>query len=93
VVFSNVSAISGTLKELNLDGNFFHDEGAEQIANAISANRKGVLEKLYLGWNGVADDGAKALAEIEMIERDWLRTTLRTMELVLYCLFLPSITA
>ncbi|KAG7359458.1 leucine rich repeat LRR-containing protein [Nitzschia inconspicua] len=56
-----------TLKELNLDGNFFHDGGVEQIANAISANRNSVLEKLYVGWNGVGDDGATALAK--MIER------------------------
>ncbi|KAL3915322.1 MAG: hypothetical protein SGILL_005710, partial [Bacillariaceae sp.] len=57
-----------TLKELNLDGNFLHDEGAEQIANYFSVNRKAVIEKLFLGWNGIADDGASALAK--MMERN-----------------------
>lgn len=53
-----------TLKVFNLDGNFMHDEGAEQIANAIAANKQSVIEKLYLGWNGISDDGAIALARM-----------------------------
>mmetsp|Transcript_32118 Transcript_32118/g.78045 ORF Transcript_32118/g.78045 Transcript_32118/m.78045 type:complete len:1482 (+) Transcript_32118:260-4705(+) len=53
-----------TLKIFNLDGNFMHDEGAEQIANAIAANKQSVIEKLYLGWNGISDDGAIALARM-----------------------------
>ena len=53
-----------TLKTCNLDGNFMHDEGAEQIADAIASNPKSVIERLYLGWNGIADDGASALAKM-----------------------------
>lgn len=53
-----------TLKIFNLDGNFMHDEGAEQIARAIADNKSSVIEKLYLGWNGVSDDGATALAKM-----------------------------
>jgi hypothetical protein len=53
-----------TLKVLNLDGNFMHDEGAEQIANAIAGNKRTKMEKLYLGWNGIADEGAQALAKM-----------------------------
>ena len=53
-----------TLKTFNLDGNFMHDEGAEQIATAIASNPKSVIERLYLGWNGIADDGASALAKM-----------------------------
>lgn len=53
-----------TLKVLNLDGNFLHDEGAEHIAQAITENKDVVLEKLFLGWNGIADDGATALAKM-----------------------------
>eukprot|EP00529_Nitzschia_sp_RCC80_P008674 CAMPEP_0113521028 /NCGR_PEP_ID=MMETSP0014_2-20120614/44419_1 /TAXON_ID=2857 /ORGANISM="Nitzschia sp." /LENGTH=1148 /DNA_ID=CAMNT_0000418955 /DNA_START=20 /DNA_END=3466 /DNA_ORIENTATION=- /assembly_acc=CAM_ASM_000159 len=57
-----------TLKELNLDGNFLHDEGVEQIGRAISVNKKTALTKLFVGWNGVGDDGARAIAK--MIERN-----------------------
>ena len=57
-----------TLKELNMDGNFLHDEGVTQIANSITANRGTVLEKLLVGWNGVSDDGATALSK--MIEKN-----------------------
>jgi len=53
-----------SLEILNLDGNFMHDEGAEQIAVAISENNKCQLQKLYLGWNGISDDGATALAKM-----------------------------
>lgn len=53
-----------TLRVLNMDGNFMHDEGAEHIANAIAENKYTVIEKLFLGWNGIADDGAIALAKM-----------------------------
>jgi len=53
-----------TLKVLNLDGNFMHDEGVEQIAKAIAMNKKSAMKKLYLGWNGISDDGATALAKM-----------------------------
>lgn len=53
-----------TLKVFNLDGNFMHDEGAEQIAGAIAQNKATAIEKLYLGWNGISDDGATALAKM-----------------------------
>jgi hypothetical protein len=53
-----------TLKELNLDGNFMHDEGAEHLGKSLGANKNCVLEKLFLGWNGIADDGAAALAKM-----------------------------
>mmetsp|Transcript_37350 Transcript_37350/g.57949 ORF Transcript_37350/g.57949 Transcript_37350/m.57949 type:complete len:1510 (+) Transcript_37350:109-4638(+) len=53
-----------TLKVLNLDGNFMHDEGAEQIAKAMASNRQSVVEKLFLGWNGISDEGATALAKM-----------------------------
>ena len=55
---------NSTLNVLNLDGNFMHDEGAEQISKSIAANRNCKLEKLYLGWNGISDDGATALAKM-----------------------------
>jgi len=50
------------LKELNLNGNFLHDDGAEQIAKAINTNTKNVLKKLECGWNGIGDIGITALA-------------------------------
>jgi hypothetical protein len=53
-----------TLKTFNLDGNFMHDEGAEQISKAIAENKGSIIEKLYLGWNGISDDGATALAKM-----------------------------
>lgn len=53
-----------TLKIFNLDGNFMHDEGAGQIANAIGENPNSKIEKLFLGWNGISDDGATALAKM-----------------------------
>eukprot|EP00980_Cylindrotheca_fusiformis_P019269 scaffold6589_cov123-Cylindrotheca_fusiformis.AAC.5 len=53
-----------TLKIFNLDGNFMHDEGAEQIASAIGENSNSQIEKLFLGWNGISDDGATALARM-----------------------------
>ena len=45
-----------------------HDEGVEQIGRAISMNQKTALQKLFVGWNGVGDDGAAALAK--MIEKN-----------------------
>ena len=65
-----------TLKVLNLDGNFMHDEGACTIANAIAQNRDTVIEKLYLGWNGISDEGCTALAK--MLE---MNATLRVLGL------------
>lgn len=54
-----------TLQELNLDGNCLHDEGAEYIAESLQINkyRGGILQKLHLGWNGIGDIGAIALAK------------------------------
>ena len=53
-----------TLRVLNLEGNFIHDEGAESLANGIRTNDSTVLERLYLGWNGIGDGGTIALAKM-----------------------------
>ena len=53
-----------TLLELNLDGNCLHDEGAEFISDALRLNNHNcMLNKLYLGYNGIGDSGATALAK------------------------------
>jgi hypothetical protein len=55
-------ATNTTLELINLEGNFIHDEGIEAIAKGIRANRRCKLEKLYLGWNGIGDEGCIQLA-------------------------------
>jgi O-acetyl-ADP-ribose deacetylase (regulator of RNase III) len=65
-----------TLRVLNLEGNFIHDEGAESLAFGISVNEGTALERLYLGWNGLGDDGTIALAK--MLETN---TTMRVLGL------------
>eukprot|EP00536_Pseudo-nitzschia_multiseries_P011576 jgi/Psemu1/206232/e_gw1.403.37.1 len=54
---------NSTLQELNLDGNLLHDGGAEYIAESIQTNKRCILKKLHLGWNGISDDGVQALAK------------------------------
>jgi hypothetical protein len=53
-----------TLRVLNLEGNFVSDEGVELIAAGIAANEETALVKLLLGWNGLGDEGMKALAKM-----------------------------
>ena len=53
-----------TLRVLNLEGNLIHDEGAQSLAKGIHTNDTTVLERLYLGWNGIGDDGTIALAKM-----------------------------
>ena len=65
---NNLIFFFGFIPPQNLDGNFLHDEGVEQIGRAISMNKKTALQKLFVGWNGVGDDGAAALAK--MIEKN-----------------------
>ena len=57
-----------SLKILNLDGNYLHDEGVDTLAVAISENSGSKIEQLMLGWNGIGDDGAIALGR--MIEKN-----------------------
>ena len=65
-----------TLKVLNLEGNFIHDEGVEAMAQGIAANENTALERLFLGWNGLGDDGAIALAKMLEVNK-----TLKTLGL------------
>jgi hypothetical protein len=54
-----------TLQLLNLEGNFVHDEGIESIAKGIRANpARTKLSELYLGWNGIGDEGCIQLARM-----------------------------
>eukprot|EP00339_Tiarina_fusa_P021777 CAMPEP_0117079836 /NCGR_PEP_ID=MMETSP0472-20121206/56345_1 /TAXON_ID=693140 ORGANISM="Tiarina fusus, Strain LIS" /NCGR_SAMPLE_ID=MMETSP0472 /ASSEMBLY_ACC=CAM_ASM_000603 /LENGTH=661 /DNA_ID=CAMNT_0004807261 /DNA_START=277 /DNA_END=2260 /DNA_ORIENTATION=+ len=56
-------ATNATLELVNLEGNFIHDEGIEAIAKGLRANhRRTKLVKLYLGWNGIGDEGCMQLA-------------------------------
>jgi len=57
-------ATNTTIELLNLEGNFIHDEGIEAIARGIWQNRGTNLERLYLGWNGIGDDGCIQLAKM-----------------------------
>jgi Ran GTPase-activating protein (RanGAP) involved in mRNA processing and transport len=57
-----------SLKIFNLDGNYLHDEGVDTLALAIADNPRSKIEQLFLGWNGVGDDGAIALGR--MIEKN-----------------------
>jgi Leucine-rich repeat (LRR) protein/O-acetyl-ADP-ribose deacetylase (regulator of RNase III) len=63
-----------TLELINLEGNFIHDEGIEAIAKGMNANRRCVLQKLFLGWNGIGDEGCMQLAR--MLESNNSLTTL-----------------
>ncbi|KAG7359457.1 hypothetical protein IV203_034555 [Nitzschia inconspicua] len=57
-------ASNRTLKNLNLEGNFLHDEGAEALFRGLQqAGEHGTLQRLYLGWNSISDDGVIALGE------------------------------
>jgi hypothetical protein len=48
-----------TLKNLNLEGNYLHNEGAEALFGGLQqAGEYGTLQRLYLGWNSIGDDGA-----------------------------------
>lgn len=53
-----------TLELLNLEGNFIHDEGIEAIAKGMHANKKCALQRLYLGWNGIGDEGCMQIARM-----------------------------
>jgi hypothetical protein len=53
-----------TLHVLNLEGNYIHVEGVQSLAKGIIANAKSGLERLYLGFNSIGDDGAIILAEV-----------------------------
>jgi Ran GTPase-activating protein (RanGAP) involved in mRNA processing and transport len=53
-----------TLQILNLEGNFVNDEGVELLAAGIAANEDTALVKLFLGWNGLGDEGMIALAQM-----------------------------
>jgi len=61
-----------TLKLLNLEGNFIHDEGFQSISHGLRVNsnsnttkRGGTkLEEIYLGWNGIGDEGCLFLSRM-----------------------------
>lgn len=54
-----------SLQLLNLEGNFIHDEGVEAIAKGLMRNVGGTkLKHLFLGWNGIGDEGAIQLARM-----------------------------
>lgn len=61
-------AANRSLELINLEGNFIHDEGIEAIAKGIVANKRCTLQRLYLGWNGIGDEGCMQLAK--MLERN-----------------------
>jgi len=54
-----------TLKMFNLEGNFIHDEGVQSIADGLRINAENTkIQELYLGWNGIGDEGALHLAKM-----------------------------
>jgi Ran GTPase-activating protein (RanGAP) involved in mRNA processing and transport len=53
-----------SLRILNLEGNHIHDESVEAIAKGVMENDQTSLERLYLGWNSIEDDGTIALSEM-----------------------------
>ena len=68
-------ASNKTLELINLEGNFIHDEGIEAIAKGIQSNQEGcVLRRLFLGWNGIGDEGCVQLSR--MLETNTSLTTL-----------------
>mmetsp|Transcript_17303 Transcript_17303/g.35864 ORF Transcript_17303/g.35864 Transcript_17303/m.35864 type:complete len:848 (-) Transcript_17303:244-2787(-) len=45
--------------------NFIHNEGVQTIAEGLGQNPEGTqLEELYLGWNGIGDEGCLHLARM-----------------------------
>mmetsp|Transcript_9746 Transcript_9746/g.22926 ORF Transcript_9746/g.22926 Transcript_9746/m.22926 type:complete len:1441 (-) Transcript_9746:184-4506(-) len=58
-------ASNSSLQLLNLEGNFIHDEGVEAIAKGMIRNVDNTnLKHLFLGWNGIGDEGAIQLARM-----------------------------
>lgn len=55
-------ASNTTLELINLEGNFIHDEGIEAIAKGMAGNQGCVLHSLFLGWNGIGDEGCMQIA-------------------------------
>lgn len=54
-----------SLQLLNLEGNFIHDEGVEAVAKGLIRNASRTnLNHLFLGWNGIGDEGAIQLARM-----------------------------
>eukprot|EP00980_Cylindrotheca_fusiformis_P021712 scaffold8535_cov132-Cylindrotheca_fusiformis.AAC.20 len=54
-----------SLHLLNLEGNFIHDEGVEAVAKGLIRNsHKTNLKHLFLGWNGIGDEGAIQLGRM-----------------------------
>jgi Ran GTPase-activating protein (RanGAP) involved in mRNA processing and transport/O-acetyl-ADP-ribose deacetylase (regulator of RNase III) len=54
-----------SLQLLNLEGNFIHDEGVEAVAKGLIRNSRTTnLKHLFLGWNGIGDEGAIQLARM-----------------------------
>jgi len=51
-----------TLELINLEGNFIHDEGIEAIVKGMRANPGCVVQSLFLGWNGIGDEGCMQIA-------------------------------
>ncbi|CAJ1954739.1 unnamed protein product [Cylindrotheca closterium] len=67
-----------TLRVLNLEGNVIHAEGVKSIAKGIISNTNSTLERLYLGFNSIGDDGAIILANV--LERNTTLTYLGLIE-------------
>jgi Ran GTPase-activating protein (RanGAP) involved in mRNA processing and transport len=58
-------AANTSLQLINLEGNFIHDEGVEAIAKGLTRNaEKTNLKHLFLGWNGIGDEGSIQLARM-----------------------------
>jgi Ran GTPase-activating protein (RanGAP) involved in mRNA processing and transport len=57
-------ASNQSLRVLNLEGNFLHDEAVESLAIGLAQNENAALERLYIGWNAFGDDGTVALAKM-----------------------------
>ena len=53
-----------SLQLFNLEGNFIHDEGVHAIADGLLTNTKTQLTEIYLGWNGIGDEGCLHLARM-----------------------------
>jgi hypothetical protein len=53
-----------SLQLFNLEGNFIHDEGVHSIADGLLTNSNTQLTELYLGWNGIGDEGCLHLSRM-----------------------------
>ena len=63
---------NSTLQLLNLEAVYLNDECLHSVTDAIRVNKTTMVERLYLGFNGIGDDGATAIAAM-IAENDTIK--------------------